>query len=273
MKRFLLIFSLLFSSTLFSQTTIMTYNIKYDNKHDSINNWDLRKEKMLELINHYQADIVGLQESLLNQHTYLQQNLSQFKVIGVGRDDGKDKGEFSPILYNFKKFQLVETATFWLSDTPEKPSLGWDAAIKRVCTYALLKNKKTKKKIWVFNTHFDHVGVVAREKSAELILKKIAALNSKKYPVILMGDLNLTPEKTPITLIKETLDDAKEISLSRFYGPNGTFNAFNNSVTNVRIDYIFTKYLKVTSYLHIDDRLNNHNHISDHFPVLSTIQF
>ena len=274
MKRLLLISFLLFSSFLYSQTVnVMSYNIKYDNKHDSVNNWELRKEKMVELIQYYNADFIGLQESLLHQHSYLKQELGHFNLIGVGRDDGKDKGEFSPILFNHNKYKLIKSSTFWLSETPGTPSTGWDAALNRVCTYGLFEDIVSKKKIWIFNTHFDHVGNEARSKSTRLIVKKINELNSHNYPVVLMGDLNLTPEKEPIQFLKSTLKDAKEISKSSFYGPNGTYNGFKNDIINVRIDYIFTKYIEVHSFIHIDDRLNTNNHISDHYPVLANIKF
>ena len=256
-----------------SQTTnLISYNIKYDNTGDTINNWNDRKETMVHLLQHYNADIIGIQEGLHRQVTYLNEALPSFSYVGVGRDDGKQKGEYTAILYNSDKFKVLKTNTFWLSETPEKVSVGWDAALERICTYALFENRKTKKQFWVFNTHFDHRGVQARTKSAQLIYKKINEINTNKVPVVLMGDLNLTPETEAIRFLQQYLQDGMDISKKPFYGPLGTFNGFNQEhILMDRIDYIFVQDLEVLSYTHIDDRMANNKHISDHLPVLVTI--
>lgn len=251
----------------------MTYNIKYDNKNDTVNNWNHRKTDMVKLIEHYNAGFIGMQEVLINQLNYLNDALDSFEYIGVGRDDGKQKGEFSPIFYDTEKYQVLESNTFWLSETPETISVGWDAAMERICTYGLFENKKTKSRFWVFNTHFDHKGNLAREKSAQLIVEKIKEANTDNLPIILMGDFNLTPDEKPIRYIKNHMKDGQEFSIVPFYGPTGTFNGFDSQmVLDRRIDYIFMKGFEVKSYLHIDDRMENNKHISDHLPVLITVQ-
>lgn len=257
----------------FSQTTnIISYNIKYDNTGDTINNWNDRKASLAKLIQHYDADIVGIQEGLHHQVDYLNTALTDYSYVGIGRDDGQEKGEYSAIFYNSKKFKVLKTNTFWLSETPEKVSVGWDASLERICTYALFQNVKTKKQFWVFNTHFDHRGMQARVNSAQLIYKKINEINTSKLPVILMGDLNLTPDTEPIQYLKKNLRDAMEISQKPFYGPIGTFNGFDQDrIMENRIDYFFVKNVDVLSYTHIDDRMPNNKHISDHLPILMTI--
>ncbi|MBC8767952.1 endonuclease/exonuclease/phosphatase family protein [Arenibacter sp. BSSL-BM3] len=256
-----------------SQTTnIISYNIKYDNTGDTINNWNDRKASLAKLIQHYDADIVGIQEGLHHQVDYLNTALTDYSYVGIGRDDGQEKGEYSAIFYNSKKFKVLKTNTFWLSETPEKVSVGWDASLERICTYALFQNVKTKKQFWVFNTHFDHRGMQARVNSAQLIYKKINEINTSKLPVILMGDLNLTPDSEPIQYLKKNLTDAMEISQKPFYGPIGTFNGFDQDrIMENRIDYFFVKNVDVLSYTHIDDRMPNNKHISDHLPILMTI--
>lgn len=254
-------------------TKLMSYNIKYDNKQDTVNNWNDRKGKMVELLNYYEPSIIGMQEVLFNQLEYIDEALPNYEYIGVGRDDGKQKGEFSPILYDTKRFNLIESNTFWLSETPEKISVGWDASMERICTYGLFENIETNQKLWVFNTHFDHRGHKAREESAKLILEKIKNINIQNLPVALMGDLNLTPELLPIRTISDKLDDGQAITQKPFYGPIGTFNGFDDRPLNNRIDYIFVKNLKVNTYLHIDDRMDNNKHISDHLPVLAKITY
>ena len=269
---FLILFSLgVFS---FGQTTkLMTYNIKYDNTSDTVNNWNDRKEKMVELLKHYEPAFIGMQEVLINQLEYLDTALPDYNYVGVGRDDGKEKGEFSPILYDAKNYKLLKSETFWLSVTPEKISVGWDASMERICTYGLFEDTKTKEKIYIFNTHFDHRGVKAREESVKLILKKIKEINTENLPLVLMGDLNLRPDQEPIKILKENLDEGQEITRKPFYGPAGTFNGFDDRPLDYKIDYLFVKNLKVETYRHIDDRMDNNKHISDHLPVLATVSW
>ncbi len=251
---------------------VMTYNIKYDNVNDTVNNWNDRKEKLVELIEHYGPSFIGMQEALHRQVTYIDSSLTDFSYIGVGREDGKQKGEYSEIHYDSTRYKVLEHDTFWLSDTPDKPSVGWDAALERICTYGLFENLESGEKLWVFNTHFDHKGETAREKSAELIVTKIKEINTDNLPVVLTGDFNLTPDEKPIHLIKNYMQDGQEITKSPFYGTSGTFNGFEpDRILDHRIDYIFVKNLKVKNYTHIDDRLENLKYISDHFPVLATV--
>ncbi|WP_339657248.1 endonuclease/exonuclease/phosphatase family protein [uncultured Maribacter sp.] len=252
--------------------SVMTYNIKWDNTNDTVNNWKDRKSAMVSLLKHYQPSIIGMQEVVNGQLNYLVANLPNFASIGVGREDGKEKGEYSPILYDTKLLKLLKSSTFWLSDTPDKISVGWDAALERICTYALFKDLKTNKQFWVFNTHFDHIGVVAREKSTLLIVSKIKELNTENLPVVLMGDLNLSPEETPIQYLSQELIDGQLITQKTFYGPTGTFNGFDQDrILKNRIDYIFVDSFYVLEYIHIDDRMENNKHISDHLPVLAKI--
>lgn len=252
----------------------ISYNIKYDNVNDTLNNWNDRKEAMVKLVHHYAPHFVGMQEVLHHQLRFLDEQLPSHNYIGVGRDDGKQEGEYSPIFYDITEFDVLSSDTFWLSDTPEVISVGWDASMERICTYGLFEHKTTKQKILVFNTHFDHIGEKARAKSAELIAKKIKETTTENRPIILMGDLNLTPESGPIQFLQEQFSDAQTITKTPFYGPTGTFSGFDQSkVLDTRIDYIFVDNLSVESYIHIDDRMENNKHISDHLPVLARLKF
>lgn len=252
---------------------VMTYNIKYDNINDSVNNWNYRKEALVKLIKHYEASFVGTQEVLHRQLVYIDSSLTNFAYVGVGRDDGKKKGEYSPIHYDSTRYKILEQKTFWLSDTPDKISVGWDAAMERVCTYGLFEEKITGNKLYVFNTHFDHIGKVAREKSAELVFQKIEEVNTENLPVVLMGDLNLSPDEEPIRFLQKQLTDGQMATKQAFYGPTGTSSGFDhNRVLERRIDYIFVKDFEVVSYIHIDDRMENNMHISDHLPVLASLK-
>jgi endonuclease/exonuclease/phosphatase family metal-dependent hydrolase len=252
-------------------STLITLNIRYDNPRDDKNNWLYRRDKIVELVMHYEPAIFGIQEGLLNQVEFMDSSLSEYAFTGIGREDGKNKGEFCAVFYDTTKYFLIKDSTFWLSENPDTISIGWDAALERICTYGLFECLRSKKRIWVFNTHFDHQGNLAREKSAELVLGHIRRVNTENIPVILMGDLNAEPGEKPIEILKSGLTDALEISGKPFYGPVGTFNGFTERVMDRRIDYIFTQHLDVLSYVHIDDRLDDNRHISDHLPVMITI--
>ena len=262
------------SSSIYSQPhSIISYNIRYDNDWDIENSWKIRRNKVSQILVQYSPSIIGIQEGLLNQVQYIDSSLIDYDYVGVGRDDGKKKGEFCAIYFDTTRYVLLKNSTFWLSETPDTISVGWDAALERICTYGLFKDRITKKEFWVFNTHLDHIGVVAREKSSELILKRINKINHQSLPVILMGDFNSIPNSPPVKELITELSDALQISLQKLHGPRGTFNGFNEDLSiEKRIDYIFTKNLKVLSYTHVNDRLENNRHISDHLPVMIKIK-
>jgi endonuclease/exonuclease/phosphatase family metal-dependent hydrolase len=237
------------------------------------NSWTIRKDKVIQILIQYAPSIIGIQEGLLSQVQYIDSCLTNYDYVGVGRDDGKEQGEFCAIYFDTTRYFVLNHSTFWLSETPDTISVGWDAALERICTYGLFKNKKTAEEFWVFNTHFDHMGARAREQSSGLILKMINKINRRSLPLILMGDFNSIPDSPPVNKIKTDLSDALQISLEELQGPRGTFNGFNADLTiEKRIDYIFTGNFKVLSYIHINDRLNNNRHISDHLPVMVKIQ-
>lgn len=244
----------------------MTFNIRYDNPGDGENRWDNRKEELVGLLAYYHPDVFGLQEGLVHQLQYVQENLKEYRMIGVGRDDGKEKGEYTAIFYDTTKLKLLEQSTFWLSDTVDRVSKGWDAALERICTYGLFQQIKGGKQVYVFNTHYDHIGKLARVNSSKLLVKKIGELNQNNIPVILMGDFNSTPEEEPIRILSNDLVNGGSTGI---YGPLGTFNGFDkHALLENRIDFIFTKGLSIQSYRHIDDKMKNGNCVSDHLPVL-----
>jgi len=252
---------------------IITYNIRYNNLGDGVNAWPNRSHDVSALLDFHKADIFGLQEALIGQIEDIQKQLPDMKWVGVGRDDGKKAGEFSPLFYNSKKFKALKSGWFWLSQTPEMPGLGWDAACNRVCTWILLETDKKDRQFMVFNTHFDHVGVKARTESAKLILRKIKELNTSKLPVILTGDFNLTPEQDPIAVITKELQDSRSITKEAPYGPIGTFNGFKfDSSLKERIDYIFVNDLvEVKQYGVLTDS-KDLRYPSDHLPVFVNLE-
>ncbi|MCL6296163.1 endonuclease/exonuclease/phosphatase family protein [Jejuia spongiicola] len=254
---------------------VMTYNIRYDNPNDGDNQWSKRKAFLSNQIAYNNPDVFGIQEGLEHQVKYLDSIFTEYNYVGVGRDDGKTKGEYSAIFYNKERLSILSEGTFWLSETPNKISIGWDASMERICTYGLFKIKDSDQRFWVFNAHFDHIGNVAREKSAELIIKKIKEFNINNLPVIVMGDFNLKPETKPIQLFSKVLNDTKNVSALKSFGPTGTYNGFNfNKPVSNRIDYVFTskKNIKVLKYAVLSDN-KECKYPSDHLPVIIDFEF
>jgi endonuclease/exonuclease/phosphatase family metal-dependent hydrolase len=253
----------------------MTYNIRLDVAVDGENDWTHRKDFFYSQMQFYEPDILGVQEAKPNQVADMVAALSKYSNVGTGRD-GEGKGEYSAIFYKKDRFKVVSTNTFWLSETPDKISKGWDAAFNRVCTYALFKEIKTGKTFWVFNTHLDHMGELARTNGILLILSKIAALNTKNYPVIFMGDFNSEPSTDRIIALKKVMNDSREISEEKPFGPSGTFNGFkHNEPVTLLIDYIFiskNNKFRVKKYAVLSDS-KDLKYPSDHLPVYIEISY
>lgn len=256
---------------------VMSFNIRYDNPEDSLDNWKYRKDRAANAIRFYDADIVGTQEVLHNQLEDLKQRLPEYGVIGVGREDGKEKGEYSALWYKKERFTLLDSGYFWLSETPEVAgSKGWDGACERIASWAKLQDMVSGKAYFALNTHLDHVGVVARREGISLILDKVNEL-SNGLPVIVTGDFNSEPESDVIAHITdatnpEHLDDARQIS-SIVYGPAWSFHDFGKIPYEKRelIDYVFVRNgLKVLRYGVLAETENN-AFLSDHAPVLATV--
>ncbi|WP_345990799.1 endonuclease/exonuclease/phosphatase family protein [Chryseobacterium sp. Chry.R1] len=270
--RFSIVFVLFFVIGFSQNLKVMSFNIRLQVESDKENAWTERKHDVQDLLMYYHPDYFGVQEALPEQMKDLKKGLQNYNYVGVGRDDGKEEGEFSAIFYDNERLQVVKSGTFWLSETPDKPSRGWDAACNRVCTYAVFKDRKSKKEFLAMNLHFDHVGNVARVESAELILKKIKELNPGNLPLTLSGDFNLTDNSEPIKIISQNLKDSFYNSETQHYGPKGTFTGFNvNEIPKDRIDYIFVKGMKIKSHRHINDRRENLLYPSDHFPVIAEL--
>jgi endonuclease/exonuclease/phosphatase family metal-dependent hydrolase len=257
---------------------VMTFNIRLNTSADSLNAWPYRKDKAASQVLFHDVNILGVQEALYDQMMDLQQRLTAFKYVGGGRDDGKQKGEFSAIFYDTTRLQLLQTQTFWLSEQPTVPgSKGWDAAITRIVTWARFKDRKTKKEFFAFNTHFDHMGKIARRESAKLLLKKIKEI-AGNHPVVVTGDFNSKPSDEPIQIIvddqnPDKLTDTKKICLKPHYGPDGTFNGFQSKeLDNKPIDYIFIKNgFKVLKHATLSQTWEG-RFSSDHFPVFAIIE-
>ena len=250
---------------------VATFNIRMDTPRDSLNAWPHRKDFVNALIQFHGFDIVGTQEGFYHQLQDMAR-MPGWAYVGVGRDDGENAGEFSAIFYNAERFDLLDNGDFWLSETPDRPGLGWDArCCNRICSWAKFREKETKREFFVFNSHFDHQGVVARRESAKLKMQKMQEI-AGNAPVIVLSDFNATPGSEPIEIISRYLSDAFEVTKMPPYGPVGTFNGFrlNHPLQN-RIDYIFVSdHFSVLKYAALTD-FKNGRFPSDHLPVMADL--
>jgi endonuclease/exonuclease/phosphatase family metal-dependent hydrolase len=252
---------------------LMTYNIRMNTPDDGINAWPLRKDKVIGLLKFHQADLFGVQEALPEQVQDLVAGFPDFDHVGVGRDDGISKGEHMCIFYRKARFEKLADGNFWLSQTPDKPGLGWDAACNRTCTWIKLKDRMTGKTFFHFNTHLDHRGDTARLEGSKLILQKIAEINRQYLPVLLTGDFNSTKSGAPIQTILQVLADSREKSMAKPYGPEGTSGGFDVKLMPRIIDYIFINdKVKILRYGILTDSWGLF-YPSDHLPVLVEVTF
>lgn len=261
------------------ELNVMTFNIRLDAPSDSLNNWKYRKDVAAQIIKNYDADIIGAQEVRPNQMQDLKDRLPDYVAVGVGRDDGTngpDSGEHSPLFFKKDKFREHGTGTFWLSETPDVPSKGWDAAYPRVATWAVLEDIATGKKIFAVNTHLDHIGKEARIKGVTLMLEKALEV-AKGYPVILTGDFNSIPTSDVVKYVTSDANSQSLVSTRTMAktkkDKEGTYHDFGRLMGDKLeyIDYIFvSKGINVNSYEVIDDKLDN-TYLSDHNPVFAKV--
>jgi endonuclease/exonuclease/phosphatase family metal-dependent hydrolase len=257
---------------------LLTWNIRLDTSADGVNQWQNRRRKVVSLLQRYDPGIFGVQEALHNQMTDLATSMPAYSWCGVGRDDGKTAGEYSAIFYKKEKFTLLQSGTFWLSQTPEVPgSKSWDAAITRICSWAEFSDKVYGRTFFVFNTHFDHIGEIARLESMKLLSEKARQI-AGDAPFVLMGDFNFEPTAAPYQVV----NDIARWKIRDAYLAAGK-NEAKNSCTRTgfkvdgaecrRIDYVFaSEIFEVTNYSIIVE--NDGTYFpSDHLPVLAELAF
>lgn len=255
---------------------IMSFNIRYDNPEDGENNWQYRKDIAAEIVKSYDIDLLGTQEVLVNQLKDLEDRLTEYVSLGVGREDGVHKGEHSSIFYKKSRFEQLDYGNFWLSETPDTVSVGWDAALERIATWVKLKDKESGVQFLFMNVHLDHVGQEARANSIKLLLDNISKYG-KDLPVILTGDFNARPTSDVIQRVvgldvENHLIDSKKAA-KVVEGEESTFHAFRDEpkYSDQRIDYIFINdKIIVDKYETIDKRLNG-VFLSDHTPIFAKI--
>lgn len=280
---------------------VASYNIRYDNPHDGDNGWANRRDHVKALIRYHDFDIFGIQEGVYNQVLDIAE-LEQYAWYGKGRDDGEHAGEHCAIYYKKDRFKLLSSGDFWLSETPDVPTIGWDSRVnKRICTWGRFRDLDSRKEFYFISVHFDNIGAVARRESAKLMVSKIKEIAGNN-PVICVGDFNSTPDTEQIATLETVLNDAWKVTLTPPYGPERTSSGFgydpererrmdslfvarsqNQAEAGAanaepprrrsrRIDYILVSdHVRVLNYAVLTDFYGTYRFPSDHFPVASKV--
>ena len=249
---------------------VMSYNIRLGSANDGTNSWALRYPATAEMIEDQMPDIFGVQEALASQIRFIEDNFVDYKSVGVGREDGKKDGEHMSIFWNKKTVSLLKWGTFWLSETPEKPSMGWDAACKRTATWALMKCKKTGKKFYYVNTHLDHKGTEAQKNGLKLIVDRIDDINPEGYPMILTGDFNITPDNPNLVELDSKMQSVRKVAEKT--DNHDTFNGWGKG--KGVIDYIYASgFSAYPEYQTVTKRYADRKFVSDHYPICAILVF
>lgn len=251
---------------------VMSYNIRMGAAKDGTNSWEYRYPATALMLEDQKPDVFGVQEAFNYQIRFIEDNFMDYDCVGVGRDDGKQKGEFMSIFWNKKTVKMIKWGTFWLSETPDKPSMGWDAACKRTATWALMKDKKTGKQFYFVNTHLDHRGAEAQRKGLELIVSRIAEINPKGYPMVLTGDFNVKPDNAALKDLDTKMQSARKIAPRTDNHP--TFNNWGKIKPDMVIDYIYVSGFSACPEYHtVTEKYGTWKYVSDHYPIYAKLIF
>ena len=255
-----------------SELKVMSYNIRQGTAKDGTNSWMYRCPATLEMLEDQQPDVFGVQEALGDQIKFLEEFTKDYDCVGVGRDDGKKKGEYMSIFWNKKTVKMLKWGTFWLSETPDKPSKGWDAACYRTATWALMKDKRTGKKFYFVNTHLDHVGVEARANGLALIVDRIAEINPEGYPMVLTGDFNVKPDDPCLTGLDARMKSTRKIAAKT--DGHHTYNGWGKASKDMVIDYIYISgFSSCPEYQTVTKKYAQRTYVSDHYPIIARLIF
>ena len=253
------------------EITVISYNIRVGTANDGNNSWEYRKVATPAMITDQAPDIFGVQEACKFQIDYIKEQCPDYESIGVGRDDGKEKGEHMSIFYNTKRIELIEWGTYWLSETPDVPSKGWDAAYPRSATWSLLHDKNSGNNFYYVNTHLDHIGREAQKNGLKLIVDNIRKMNSHNYPMILTGDFNVDYRDEVLSELNSMMSGARNFAEKS--DTTITFNGWGELKSSV-IDHIYySGFSKCDLFEVINKSYEGCEYISDHYPVKAILKY
>jgi endonuclease/exonuclease/phosphatase family metal-dependent hydrolase len=251
---------------------VMSYNIRMGTAKDGTNSWEYRYPATAMMIQDQKPDVFGVQEAFDFQIRFIEDNFTDYDCVGVGRDNGKSEGEHMSIFWNKKTIKMIKWGTFWLSETPEKPSKGWDAACNRTATWALMKDKNTGKMFYFVNTHLDHRGSEARRQGLNLIVSRIDEINQKGYPMVLTGDFNMKPDDAALTGLEQRMQSARKIAPKT--DNHATLNLWGKGKADMVIDYIYVSGFSACPEYHtVNEKYGQWKYISDHYPIYAKLIF
>lgn len=251
---------------------VMSYNIRLGVANDGTNSWQFRAPATPAMLEAQKPDVFGVQEAHDFQIAFMEEFCRNYKSVGVGRENGKKEGEHMSIFWNKKTVSLLKWGTFWLSETPEEPSMGWDAACKRTATWALMKDKKTGRKFYFVNTHLDHVGKQAQKNGLKLIVDRIATINPQGYPMVLTGDFNIRPDNPALADLDKIMQSARKIAPKT--DNRNTFNGWSVKKTAEVIDYIYVSgFSACKEYRTVTEKYLERPFVSDHYPIVARLVF
>lgn len=255
-----------------STISVMSFNVRLGVADDGDNSWDNRKAAAAAMINDRHPAVFGVQEAYDFQLAWFKDNCRGYDWVGVGREDGVSAGEHMAVFYDSERIVLKDWGTYWLSETPEEPSLGWDAACRRTATWTLLSDKEAGKSFYFVNTHLDHVGKEARRNGLALIVSRIGAMNPEGYPMVLLGDFNVYPDDSCLTDLRGLMTDAWEEAKTVDDGP--TYQAWGQRMDIPHIDYIFySGFTACNSMVRITREYLDTPFVSDHYPVKAVLEY
>lgn len=258
-----------------TEIKVMSYNIRYLNNHDGENHWDKRKHASITMIREELPTVFGTQEGVWEQMSYFVENLPEYGHIGIGQDDGKLEGEIMSIFYHKDKVELLDGGIFWLSETPDTPSIGWGASQHRSCTWTKMRAKDSGKEFFYLNTHLDHRSWPAREESVKLILARLEELTGDSdVPVFITADWNAVSTHEIFTPMQGVLLDAREVA--PITDRRATYNAWQKGGEDNAdriIDHIFFRNAEADKFEVLMDKSYGVPFISDHYPVVMTARF
>ena len=252
-----------------TELKVMSYNIRLGSANDGTNSWAMRYTATGEMLDDQKPDVFGVQEALDYQVRYIEE-MCGYEYVGVGRENGKSEGEHMAIFWNKKTVSMLKWGTFWLSETPEKPSMGWDAACRRTATWALMKDKRTGKKFYFINTHLDHKGAEAQKNGLKLIVDRLSEINPDGYPMVLTGDFNITPDNKALTELDAKMQSARKIAEKT--DSLDTYNGWGRG--SGVIDYIYVSgFSSCPEFQTVVKRYNDRKFVSYHYPVVARLIF
>ena len=250
---------------------VMTFNVRAGVANDQENSWQYRRKAAADMILDQRPVVFGVQEAVDFQLDYFLEQCPMYQCVGVGREDGVKGGEHMSVFYDTTRIALLDWGTYWLSETPDVPSKGWDAACKRTATWTLLKDLSCNKEFFFVNTHLDHIGQEARRNGLALIVERIGKMNPDGFPMILTGDFNVFPDDPCLTDLRAMMADAWETATEIDEGP--TWHDWGKGTDTRHIDYIFySGFSKCTSLVRLTKSYDNMPFVSDHYPVIAVLE-